>query len=124
MYIVGLLVLIIAVLIGNAKLGAAVAAFGAQNELQISASVKLTAHPYIALAAALVFRIFGIRLLRYSNGVSCLNRGITDIAKRRVFIDSLREKSARKRTQSPNHRGRTNYTSYGDTESFNDGIVD
>ena len=31
MYIVGLLVLIIAVLIGNAKLGAAVAAFGAQN---------------------------------------------------------------------------------------------
>lgn len=123
MYIIGLLVLIIAVLIGNAKLGAAVAAFGAQNELQISASVKLTAHPYIALAAALVFRIFGIRLLRYLNGVSCLNRGITDIAKREFSLIHC-VKRVPKTYSKPKHRGRTNYTSYGDTESFNDGIVD
>ena len=115
--------LIIAVLIGNAKLGAAVAAFGAQNELQISAAVKLTAHPYIALAAALVFRIFGIRLLRYLNGVSCLNRGITDIAKREFSLIHC-VKKVPKTYSKPKHRGRTNYTSYGDTESFNDGIVD
>lgn len=94
MYIIGLLVLIIAVLIGNAKLGAAVAAFGAQNELQISASVKLTLHPYLRCCCTR-FQNLRDRLLRYLNGVSCLNRGITDIAKREFSIDSLREKSAK-----------------------------
>lgn len=82
--------------------GAAVAAFGAQNELQISASVKLTAHPYIALAAALVFRIFGIRLLRYLNGVSCLNRGITDIAKREFSLIHCVNKVPKTYSKCPN----------------------
>ena len=56
------------------------------------------------------------------NGVSCLNRGITDIAKREFSLIHC-VKKVPKTYSKPKHRGRTNYTSYGDTESFNDGIV-
>lgn len=122
MYIIGLAVLIAAALIGNSVLGNAVADFAAQNELQLSASLKLTAYPYIALAAALIFRIFGIRLLRWLNGISCLERGITDVAKREFALINCVNKVPKTYSKSK-LRGKTNYSSYGETESFDDGIV-
>ncbi len=54
----------------------------AASGVMIEAHTYITAYPVVLLALLILFLTLGIRLLRYLNGVSCMNCGVYDIATR------------------------------------------
>ena len=86
MYFIGLLALIAAIISSRFLLPQRVAAVSERSGEVLAASVKPTAWLFVSAAAALLFRLLGIRLIRYLNGISCLNKGDYKTAEREFTI--------------------------------------
>lgn len=79
--IAGNLFIIVAALIVNSILKGITGDLAAAG-IMIEVHTSITACPVVLLVLLILFLTLGIRLLRYLNGVSCMNRGVYDIATR------------------------------------------
>lgn len=83
--IIGNVLIIVAAIVANfvvKGMASDLAATGAA----VDVSISLTAYPIVFIALLILFLALGIRLLRYLNGISCMNRGMYDIATREFML--------------------------------------
>ena len=115
---IGIIAVMIAALVGSAqlrKLGGAEAGF--------TLDLRLCFWLFVSALAALLFRILGMRLLRYTNGISCLNRGDYATAEKEFIIINCVKKLP-KTFSKAKHRRAARHNTYGESnQDYGDGVL-
>lgn len=120
MYFIGTIALIAAVYIGDQLIKQAIADLP-WYVVKFTIGLKPVFWLFIAAACALLFRTLGIRLLRYINGISCMNRGDYRTAEKEFTIINCMNKYRRTFTKRKMH---LYYASSSDNSRFFDEPLD
>lgn len=122
MLFIGSLVMIAAVFVGRYALQKFIADPPADMAVNVGGSISPVVWLFLAAAAAILFRTLGIRLLRYLNGISSMNRGDYRTAEREFGIINAADKLPRTFSKAKHKRG-ARHNTYGSREDYGDGVV-
>ena len=119
---IGLIAVIAALLIRKVETANAVSRL-AEGANAAYYDVMPTAWLYVSAALSLLFLFAGVRLLRYLNGISCLNRGDYRTAEREFMIIHCVKKLPRTFSRAKLRRGVRYSSKYGDERSYDDSVL-
>ena len=123
LYSIGSILLIAGICIGREVLKNMLERNTGNLAVPISVDIKPCVWLFIALAACLLFRFGGIRLLRYLNGISSMNRGDYRTAEREFEIINCVNKLPKNFSKSKFKRG-ARHNRYGDSgKDYGDGVL-
>ena len=119
---IGTLVMIASVFTGGHFLARFLADPPADLAVQLGGAVDPVVWLFVCALAAILFRTLGIRLLRYLNGVSSMNRGDYRTAEREFTIINAADKLPRTFSKAKHRRG-ARHNTYGSREDYGDHVV-
>lgn len=122
MLFIGTLVMIAAVFVGRYFLARFLADPPKDLIVKFGGSVEPMIWLFAAALGAILFRTLGIKLLRYLNGVSAMNRGDYRTAEREFTIINCTHKLP-KTFSKAKHKRAARHNTYGEREDYGDHIV-
>ena len=122
MLFIGTLVMIAAVFVGRYFLSRFIADPPKDLAVKIGGSIAPVFWLFVSAILAILFRTLGIRLLRYLNGISAMNRSDYRTAEREFTIINCTHKLPRTFSKAK-HKRAARHNTYGEREDYGDHII-